>query len=222
MKQTASSGQKKMLINSGASQGMLHPQAANSASTGTMQIQGHSGQNYKRIVNIYSVNSYKNKRRSNAPETRVHLNHSVLPSHGVQGKVGPYENRSRHGGEIQLPEIQGSKNSYGDAQSVGRPYNYKSTIDQQNSAMISKLMSRKKSYERMMKIEEPLALRSPQVVPSEAGAKRNPDALININRGNAVSGLSRANMGGSSKKQLQYFDSTPQQPRKNASVLKGG
>ena len=38
--------------------------------------------------------------------------------------------------------------------SLGRHYAYKSAIDSQNSAMIAKLMSRKKSYERMMSIEE--------------------------------------------------------------------
>lgn len=61
-----------------------------------IQIQGHSGQNYKRIVNIYSVNNYKNKRKSHAPESRVALNHSMLPNHNVQGKVGPYEDRRHH------------------------------------------------------------------------------------------------------------------------------
>ena len=60
-----------------------------------IQINGHSGQNYKRIVNIYSVNNYKNKRKSHAAESRVALNHSMLPGHNVPGKVGPYDDR-RH------------------------------------------------------------------------------------------------------------------------------
>ena len=81
----------------------------------------------------------------------------MLPSHGIQGAIGPYEEQRRIGSidAIQLPEIQSSKNGnqpYDNSvnNSRGGVYNYKSTIDQQNSAMISKLMSRKKSYERMM------------------------------------------------------------------------
>ena len=42
-----------------------------------------NGNNYTRIVNIYSVNNYKNKRKSHAPEARVHMNHSMLPNTGV-------------------------------------------------------------------------------------------------------------------------------------------
>ena len=42
-----------------------------------------NGNNYIRIVNIYSVNNYKNKRKSHAPEARVHMNHSMLPNTGV-------------------------------------------------------------------------------------------------------------------------------------------
>ena len=55
-----------------------------------------NGNNYIRIVNIYSVNNYKNKRKSHAPESRVHMNHAVLPTPGVQGKVGPYDDVRRH------------------------------------------------------------------------------------------------------------------------------
>jgi len=33
-------------------------------------------------------------------------------------------------------------------------YHYKSSIDNQNQAMIQKLMTRKKSYERMMKLDD--------------------------------------------------------------------
>ena len=48
-------------------------------------------------MNIYSVNNYKNKRKSHAPEARVHMNHSMLPNPGVQGKVGPYDDVRRQG-----------------------------------------------------------------------------------------------------------------------------
>ena len=46
--------------------------------------------------------------------------------------------------------MKGSSQPYENSIQRAGVYNYKSTIDQQNSAMISKLMSRKKSYERMM------------------------------------------------------------------------
>ena len=42
----------------------------------------------------------------------------------------------------------------GQGSSLGRHYAYKSAIDSQNTAMIAKLMSRKKSYERMMSIDD--------------------------------------------------------------------
>ena len=86
----------------------------------------------------------------------------MLPNHNVQGKIGPYDDR-RHAGDLSLPEISGTGKGGGShlamyndggVQSVGRPYAYKSTIDNQNSAMIAKLMSRKKSYERIMKLDE--------------------------------------------------------------------
>ena len=82
------------------------------------------------------------------------MNHSMLPNPGVQGKVGPYDDVRRQGngdGGIQLPEIRGGSQANIDYGSRG--YSYKSGIDQQNNAMISKLMSRKKSYERMMNID---------------------------------------------------------------------
>ena len=94
----------------------------------------------------------------------------MLPNHNVQGKIGPYDDR-RHQ-DLSLPEIQGSNKAgshlqmYNDVggQSVGRPYAYKSTIDNQNSAMIAKLMSRKKSYERIMKLDDGMINnRSPNV-----------------------------------------------------------
>lgn len=50
---------------------------------------GQNGSSYKRIVNIYSMNNYKKKRQSMAPEARIHLNHSMLPP----GVIGPYEEK---------------------------------------------------------------------------------------------------------------------------------
>ena len=41
------------------------------------------------------MNNIKKKRQSHAPESRVALNHSMLPNHNVQGRVGPYDDR-RH------------------------------------------------------------------------------------------------------------------------------
>ena len=74
---------------------------------------------------------------------------------------GPYDDRRHNGPDISLPQISNSSKhhgnqnpSYNEGNSVGRPYAYKSNIDQQNTAMIAKLMSRKKSYERMMKVDE--------------------------------------------------------------------
>jgi len=49
--------------------------------------------------------------------------------------------------------------------------------------------------------------------------KNGNEALTNGPRGGA-NGLSRAQANNSTRKQLQYYDSTPQQPRKHASVLK--
>lgn len=88
----ASSSSKKKILLNGGSQASL-----NGTPNNAIAIQGHSGQSYKRIVNIYSVNNYKNKRKSQAPESRLHLNHSMLPSHGVQGAIGPYEEQRRVG-----------------------------------------------------------------------------------------------------------------------------
>ena len=132
--------------------GQSHALLAGSGGANGMQ----NGNNYIRIVNIYSVNNYKNKRKSHAGESRVHMNHSMLPNHGVQGKVGPYDDARRHGVDsgIQLPEIRGGQSSVDYAsRGANSGYHYKSGIDQQNNAMISKLMSRKKSYERMMNID---------------------------------------------------------------------
>lgn len=43
----------------------------------------HNGQNYVRVVNIYSVNNSYKKRKSHANESRVQLNHSMLPQAGA-------------------------------------------------------------------------------------------------------------------------------------------
>lgn len=78
----------------------------------TIQLQNHNGypiqgqqrgDNYKRIVNIYSVNNYKKNRKSLAPEARIHLNHSMLPPGGL-----PYEDvpkRTSGSQELLLPEL---------------------------------------------------------------------------------------------------------------------
>ena len=47
---------------------------------------GAVGSSYKRIVNIYSMQNYKKKMKSMAPEARMHLNHSVVPPGAI-----PYE-----------------------------------------------------------------------------------------------------------------------------------
>ena len=79
------------------------------------------GGSYKRIVNIYSgsnangnqnngAGQFKNKRKSqhgHAAETRVTLNHSMLPNHNVQGKIGQYDRGYHEGANIMLPEIPG-------------------------------------------------------------------------------------------------------------------
>lgn len=120
----------------------------------------------------------------------------MLPSHGIQGNVGPYDEQRRVGSidAIQLPEIQSNKISNYESNSRGGVYNYKSTIDQQNSAMISKLMSRKKSYERMMSVNEqgPTPNRLNPLQGREGlTAKKSQDVLMSQNR---ASQLSRVNV----------------------------
>ena len=87
----SSSKKRGGVVNGQQSHGVL----AGSGGANGMQ----NGNNYIRIVNIYSVNNYKNKRKSHAPESRVHMNHAVLPTPGVQGKVGPYDDVRRHGND---------------------------------------------------------------------------------------------------------------------------
>ena len=49
--------------------------------------------NYNRIANIYNVNSYKNKRKSHAPDARMLVASQIVP----QMKGGPYEDSGKRG-----------------------------------------------------------------------------------------------------------------------------
>lgn len=73
--------------------------------------------------------------------------------------------------------------------SGGRQYAYKTPIDQQNSAMIAKLMSRKKSYERMMNVEESQN-RSPKKLNSELSKLKISEVNLPGQRGGSL--ISRA------------------------------
>ena len=87
--------------------------------------------------------------------------------------------------------------------------------------MISKLMSRKKSYERMMNANQAPPGRSNLVAHQELSAKRSQEVLLSQNRAQQ---LSRANdPSNAAKKQLQYYESTPQNPgsRKHTSSMRG-
>ncbi len=60
--------------------------------------------------------------------------------------------------------------------------------------MISKLMSRKKSYERMMKLDDnasqsppPLQQRNPNLIHREASAKKNQEVLLTANHSSNIS-----------------------------------
>lgn len=98
-----------------------------------LRQESNDGKHYKRVVSIYQAQSQvKPKgRRSNAD--------MYLQS--------PYEERRGVSNDhVSLPDIYNAN-----APRIGQPYPYKSTLDQQNSAMINKLLNRKKSYERMMR-----------------------------------------------------------------------
>lgn len=167
-----------------------------------------------RVVNIYSVNNSYKKRKSHAQESRVQLNHSLLPQAGAQGRVSPYDN-PRHGDSVQLPEIRSSSHvNHYDSHPIGsgaHGYHYKSNIDNANQAMIQKLMSRKKSYERMMKVDDGSSISPPPIgrnhINSELTSKKNAEVLLAANR----SGPSRAHLHGNHSKKgaLNYYDSTP-------------
>ena len=86
--------------------------------------------------------------------------------------------------------------------------------------MIAKLMSRKKSYERMMKVDDGLQSRTPNILHPELTQKKSAEVLLTANRGHPA--ITRASNGSSTRKQLQYYDSTPQrdQPsRKHAGTV---
>lgn len=181
-------------------------------------------QNYKKIVNIYSVNGYKTNKRKNShlPDSgnnRIHLNHSMLPHGGLspQGNsLGYDERRAPSNDGLSLPELPNkNSNQYHSNHNLGRAYPYKSSMEQQNSAMIQKLMTRKKSYERMMKLEDVSGGRQH----SDLQSKKSQDILMSASRPQ----LARIQGHSSSvKKQLNYLDSTPQNHRKgNNSVLRG-
>lgn len=87
--------------------------------------------------------------------------------------------------------------------------------------MLAKLMSRKKSYERLMRNgDDSGATRSPAgPIPDLSSAKKHVgDMMI----GNRANGLSRAQANSSTRKQLQYYDSTPMasKPRKHPQSVK--
>lgn len=99
----STSAKKKSILAGINSQHALALQNQN----GAYSLHGHGGhgqsQNYKRIVNIYSVNNYKNKRKATlAPEARLHLNHSVVPHGGIH-----YDDVIKRGSSesLQLPEL---------------------------------------------------------------------------------------------------------------------
>lgn len=58
--------------------------------------------------------------------------------------------------------------------------------------MIAKLMSRKKSYERIMRMEDSLQARHQPILNSELSQKKSSEVLIMGSRGTGVSGMSRA------------------------------
>ena len=80
--------------------------------------------------------------------------------------------------------------------------------------MIAKLMQRKKSYERIMRAEDPMQGRQNGVM--DISGKK--DLLVSAQRPGGVSGLNRVvQPSNSTRKQVQYYDSTPQ--RKGAGTV---
>ena len=76
-------------------------------------------------------------------------------------------------------------------------------MDASNSAMIQKLMARKKSYERMMNIEETLSNnRSPLVYMGDVASKKNNEILMSAQRPLPLSRLAKIDNNTSVKKQL--------------------
>lgn len=76
-------------------------------------------------------------------------------------------------------------------------------MDASNSAMIQKLMARKKSYERMMNIEETIGNhRSPIAYMADLTNKKNQDILMSAQRPLPLSRLAKIENGTTVKKQL--------------------
>lgn len=62
----------------------------------------------------------------------------------------PYDDRRGSSNDhVQLPDIYGNVNG----SALGRPYPFTNATEQ-NNVMITKLLNRKKSYERMMRVED--------------------------------------------------------------------
>lgn len=79
-------------------------------------------------------------------------------------------------------------------------------MDASNSAMIQKLMARKKSYERMMNIEETIGNhRSPIAYMADLTNKKNQDILMSAQRPLPLSRLAKIENGTTVKKQLQQY-----------------
>lgn len=77
----------------------------------------------------------KPKRKSLQPYNRAH----------------PYDDRRGSSNDhVVLPDIYGNVNS----SQIGRPYPFTNNAAEQSNVMITKLLNRKKSYERMMRVEE--------------------------------------------------------------------
>lgn len=167
-------------------------------------------QSYKRIVNIYSVHNQKPKRKSIAPEGRLHLNHSVIP----------YEDIAKRGSSesLQLPELANQRQissyqqhvgsiSYQGLSHINRGYPYRSPMDHSNSAMIAKLMARKRSYERMMHIDDNLSAnqRSPLSHLSDIHSRKNQEILLSANRPMPLSRITKIEGSSAVKKNLNYY-----------------
>lgn len=83
-------------------------------------------------------------------------------------------------------------------------------MDASNSAMIQKLMARKKSYERMMNIEDTLSNhRSPISYLGDITTKKNSEILMSAQRQLPLSRLAKIDNGSSVKKQLQAYYAHP-------------
>jgi len=95
-------------------------------------------------------------------------------------------------------------------------------MDQSNSAMIQKLMARKKSYERMMNIEDTMSNnRGPVAYMSDLTNKKNQEILLSAARPVQLSRITKLDGVTSVKKQLQYYQNeTPPGQRKQSTGVK--